>query len=346
MNKDAATRSTENWGLIGQGWAVEMFRQQIADNAICHAYLLIGPPGVGRRSLALRLAQALECLQPLQPGVPCSMCRHCRQIEAMQFPDLTVVQAEKEGGVLKVEQVRQVRQQLVLTPLQGKYRIALFLRFEEANPSASNALLKTLEEAPSHAILVLTADSVENLLPTIVSRCEVLRLRPVPVSQMQEALIKRGASAEQAQLLAHLSAGRPGLAFRYMENPTLLDFRKECLDNLHTLLHSSRVEKFAYAERLFKSRDRDKDRETFRDILLVWLTYWRDILISASGSTAPLVNIDRTDEIASLSGKLNVPEARQAVERVETALDQLDKYVNPRLLTEVLLLDLPKLRVG
>ena len=93
-----------------------------------------------------------------------------------------------------MEQVRQLRQQLVLTPYQGKYRVALLLRFQEANPSAYNALLKTLEEAPTHAILLLTADSAEGLPPTIVSRCEVLRLRPLPVVQVETALLERGAT--------------------------------------------------------------------------------------------------------------------------------------------------------
>ena len=85
-----------------------------------------------------------------------------------------------------MEQIRSVRQSLSLKPYQGKYRVALFLRFQEANPNAANALLKTLEEAPAHVILLLTADTAEQLLPTIVSRCEILRLRPLPVEVVEE----------------------------------------------------------------------------------------------------------------------------------------------------------------
>ena len=125
-----------------------MLKQHLMRDSIRHAYLFSGPPGLGRRTLALRLAQALNCPQPVEPGEPCGKCKTCQQIERMQYADLAVIQAEKEGGTLKVEQIRSVRQSLVLKPYQGKYRVALFLRFQEANANAANALLKTLEEAP------------------------------------------------------------------------------------------------------------------------------------------------------------------------------------------------------
>ena len=342
MKKETGVATGNNWGMTGHEWAVEMLQQHITHDSLRHAYLITGPSGVGRRTLALRLAQALECPQPPEKGIPCGKCRTCRQIESMQYPDLTVLQAEKEGGVLKVEQVRQLRQQIVLTPYQGKCRVAILLRFHEANPSAYNALLKTLEEAPAHAILLLTADTAEGLPATIVSRCEVLRLRPLPVEQVENALKESGAKEEQAQLLAHLSGGRPGAAFRLMEDPSLLEFRREKLDDLQTLLLASRVEKFSYAEKLFKSKDRDKNMEIFRNTLLLWLAYWRDVLVVVSGSSAPLVNLDRREEISLLADELDLPAARRLVEGMETAIRRLERNVNPRLLAEVLLLDLPQ----
>ena len=110
------------------------------------------------------------------------------------------MQAETEGGTLKVDQVREVRRALTLKPYQAKYRVALFLRFQEASEGAANALLKTLEEAPGHVILILTADNPEQLLPTITSRCEMLRLRPLPVDAIEAHLKSHGAEAEQAPI--------------------------------------------------------------------------------------------------------------------------------------------------
>ena len=202
----------KNWNLLGHEWAVEMLKQHLSRDSVRHAYLFSGPPGIGRRTLALRFAQALNCPNPVAPGEPCGKCKTCQQIERMQYADLAVIQAEKEGGTLKVEQIRAVRQSLVLKPYQGKYRVALFLRFQEANPNAANALLKTLEEAPAHVILILTADTAEQLLPTVVSRCEVLRLRPLPMDVVETYLKTHGADESTARLLAHVSGGRPGYA--------------------------------------------------------------------------------------------------------------------------------------
>ena len=333
---------TENWNLLGHEWAVDMLKQQVAQGESRHAYLFCGPPGLGRRTLALRLAQALNCTTPIAAGIPCGTCRDCKQIEAMRHPDLTVIQAvdddgeSKENGTLKVDQVRAVQHSLSLKPYQAKYRVALFLRFQEANDSAANALLKTLEEAPAHAILLLTADTPEQLLPTIVSRCEILRLRVLPISVIEADLLKRGVDEERARLLAHISGGRPGYARKMIEDVSLLEKREERLNDIQTLLHASRVEKFSYADKL------SKDKEGMRQVILIWLSYWRDVMLRAAQAETPLVNIDCNMEIEFLAGRLDLHTARRVVGDLESALEKMDRNVNSRLLAEVLLLDWPK----
>ncbi len=323
--------------MLGHEWAVDMLKQHIARETVRHAYLFAGPPGLGKRTLALRFTQALNCTQPVSPARPCGVCRECRQIESMRHPDLSIVQAETEGGTLKVDQVREVRRALALKPYQAKYRVALFLRFQEASEGAANALLKTLEEAPGYAILILTADSPEQLLPTITSRCEVLRLRPLPVEALEDHLQSHGAERERAHLIAHISGGRPGYALQLLKDESALEFRAERLTDLEQLLASSRVQKFNYAEKLAK------DKETMRQTLLVWLTYWRDVLLRASGAHTSIANIDQGETIASLANQLGVERARRVVYDLELALKRLDGNINPRLLAEVFLLDLPEM---
>ena len=333
-----------NWGLLGHEWAVDMLKQHITHDSVRHAYLFSGPPGLGRRTLALRLAQALNCPQPVAPGEPCGTCKTCQQIERMQYADLAVIQAEREGGTLKVEQIRAIRQSLVLKPYQGNYRVALFLRFQEANANAANALLKTLEEAPAYVVLILTADTPEQLLPTILSRCEVLRLRPLPVQTVEDYLKEQGADPANARLLAHLSGGRPGYALRLMHDQDTLDFRAQRLEDLQTLLQSTRRGRFAYAEKLTQRKNENSEaKERLRETLLLWLSFWRDVLLCNAGAQTPLVNVDCTEEVQALAGKLSLAEAHRLVADAEGAIDKLERNVNARLLAEVLLLDWPKL---
>jgi DNA polymerase III subunit delta' len=337
---DLSSLITDNWGLVGHEWAVDMLKEHIRRDSVRHAYLFCGPSGTGRRTLALRFAQALNCPHQKEAGHPCGKCKTCQQIERMQYADLSVIQAEKEGGTLKVEQVRAIRQNLSLKPYQGKYRLALFLRFEEANANSANALLKTLEEAPKHVVLILTAESPEQLLPTIVSRCEVMRLRPLALEAVQATLQDHGAEPKMAEVLAHVSGGRPGYALRLMQDKEALEFRSRRLDDLNILLKATRRERFVYAEKL---TDRKKEAEArLRQTLQIWVSFWRDVLLCSSGAEAPLANADRGGEIEVMAKKLSLAEARRLVIHTEEAIDQLDKNVNARLLVEVLLLDWPK----
>ena len=328
---------TNNWSLIGHEWAVDMLKKHVVNGTTRHAYLFAGPPGLGRRTLALRFAQALNCRTPIGPGIPCGQCRDCKQIEVMQHPDLTVIQAETEGGTMKVDQIREARRTLALKPYMAEYRVSLFLRFHEANDSASNALLKTLEEAPSYAVLILTADNPEQLLPTIVSRCEVLRLRPLRVEEVQRALEDKGFETNQARLIAHISGGRFGYALRLLQSESLLGEREERLNDLQSLIAASRVEKFAYADKL------SKDKDSMRQVILIWLSYWRDVMLRAAQAETPLVNVDRNLEIEDVASRMDLSSARLIVSELENTLEKMDKNVNTKLLAEVLLLDLPKL---
>ena len=328
-----------NWSLLGHEWAVDLLSQHVAQGQVRHAYLLTGPQGVGRRTLALRLAQALNCPQPEAPGQACLKCKTCQRIQKMAYPDLSVVQAEQVGGTLKVEQVRELQHTLSLAPYEGRYRVALLLRFEEAHPSAANALLKTLEEPSPQVVLILTAESVESLLPTIVSRCEVLRLRPLALENLKRGLqTAYGLEAERAELLAHLSAGRPGIALHLHEDPSELEQRQEWLEDLYQLLASNRVKRFGYIEPLAKKDDKEK----LRNILLTWLTFWRDILLRTTGAETPIVNLDWEPRISKLAGYLDIASAQRVVISLERTLDLLDRNVNARLACEVLMLDLPR----
>jgi DNA polymerase III subunit delta' len=329
-----------NWDMIGHAWAVDLLQEHLRRGQLRHAYLLTGPRGLGKRTLALAFAKAITCTQPPAPGELCGSCRNCVHIGRMEHPDLAVVQSEQEGGVLKVENIRELQHSLALTPYEASHRIALLLRFHEANQSAQNALLKTLEEPAPQVVLILTAESVENLLPTIVSRCEVIRLRPVPVPELEKALIERGEMVpEQARLLTHIANGCPGIAFDLGKNPDILKLRRQRLEDLQRLLAVSRTERFWYVEQQLK--DRGKEKETARGILLTWLSYWRDVMLQSAKASAPLENLDWAEKITRNSDWVGLSAARQFVDSIQNTQVCLDNNANTRLALEVLMLDLP-----
>ncbi len=340
---------TNNWNLVGHEWAVDMLKKHVIHGTMRHAYLFAGPPGIGRRTLALRFAQALNCKTPIEPGVPCGQCRDCKQIDAMQHPDLNIVEPtilDPKGGreliphpngEIRIEQIRDLRRILNLRPYQSNYRVALLLNFNQTRrDNAPNALLKTLEEAPSYAVLILTADNPEQLLPTIISRCEVLRLRPLEIGQIRGALEDKGFETNQAKWIAHISGGRFGTALRLIGSDALMLEREERLNDLQSLISASRVEKFAYADKL------SRDKDAMRQAILIWLSYWRDVMLRTARARTPLVNVDRNLEIEDLASRMDLSSARRVVNDLETALEKMDGNVNPKLLAEVLLLDLPK----
>jgi DNA polymerase-3 subunit delta' len=329
-----------NWDLLGNESAVDLLGAHLRADQVRHAYLFSGPSGIGRRTLALRLVQALNCPQTRADGSPCRICRVCRQIEKMQHADLFVVQAEKEGGTLKVDQIRELQHRLSTHPYETRYKAALILRFEEAHVSAMNALLKTLEEPNPQVIILLTADNPENLLPTIVSRCEIVRLHPMSVDQLQAGLQREKEIPENlARLYAHLSGGRPGLALRMGNNPALLEERSDWLGELANMMACGTVERFGRADSLSKDKDR------LRSMLTFWLSFWRDIFLKNVGSSSPIINLDWESSAEYAAERLSAQSVRKIVISLQSSLGLLDRNVNQRLVLENILLDLPRIKL-
>lgn len=327
------------WSILGHEWAAELLANHIVSGGVRHAYLFCGPPGVGRRTLALRFAQALTCLQPPAPGEACGACRMCAQTAREQQPDLHVIRIADDASNIKVEQIRELERVLSLLPYAARYRIALLLGFEKATPGAQNALLKTLEEAPEKVILLLTADSPDNLLPTIVSRCEVLRLRPMGMDLLAERLMtEHHIPADQAGISAHVAGGRPGMALTLAGSGEPWVERKNWLGYLHTALSGGIVERFSLADRI--TRDKNKLRGGMR----IWLTYWRDLMLACSGAHAPLTNLDYTETLQQVAQQIDFSTARRCAAALEESLEGIDQNLNPRLLVEVTLLDWPRIK--
>jgi DNA polymerase-3 subunit delta' len=330
-------KTDETWSIVGHEWAVRFLRRGVTSGSVSHAYLFTGPPGVGKTALARALATALLCQGESEKEPPCGACRACRLVASGNHPDLHVMQSERVGARLKIEQVRDLQRQLALTPVEALWRVAILRRFEEATTSAANALLKTLEEPPSYVLIAVLASDADRLLPTIVSRCQQVPLRPLATAVVQEALVERwNAGAEQAELLAHLSGGRLGWAVRTLNDRAALQRRVQRLDDLDRLLGASSAQRFRYAEKL--ARDPAATLET----LDLWIGWWRDVLLLAAETDAPLTNVDRRSTLRDHAHRFEVEGSAAVLEALRSAADRLRRNANPRLTLEVLMLDLPR----
>lgn len=327
--------TTIHWPVVGHEWAVQQLQQALSYQRARHAYLITGPSSIGKTTLARALAMALNCTNPDRP---CGQCRSCQLISRNAHSDISLIEAERVGGILKIEQIRDLQRTLALRPYEASHKIAILQRFHEANPATQNALLKTLEEPAENVVLILTAEYPDRLLPTIHSRCQILNLRPLPFEQVESALHSRFTQLDHQHLtlIARLAGGRLGWAIRTAEDPNELTLRETALTTLETILGSpQRVNRFQVAESLAK------DKDTLLLTLDYWLTYWRDALLLTTQAAAPIINIDHQTLLQSVAAQLNADMTHAALQATREAITQLHQNVNTRLLVEVLLLNYP-----
>lgn len=330
------------WDIIGHTWAVDVLRADVGLGRPRHAYLLAGPSGVGKRTLAAAFAQALLCSAA---DAPCGHCRSCGLAAKDAHPDLFTLAPVVSGKrilseKIRIEPVRELVYQLSLKPVEASRRVARLIEFSAAEPPAQNALLKTLEEPPGPTVMILTASRPDDLLPTIVSRCTVLELRRMPVEQVQAALMERwDVPAARAELLAHLSGGRLGHAVRSHLDPHALEDRGQRLDELCRLMRESRVGRLAYVEALSRSGDSDQVQELLEE----WQSFLSDLLLISLRAGAPRANPDRGEVLNQLAGRISPRQAQAAIRTIQRTRSAVQRNANLRLALDVLVLDLPRL---
>ena len=323
------------WQTVGHDWATELLQRAIDRQHVAHTYLFTGPANIGKSTLAQDLAAALNCTGA-QP--PCGRCQACDKVTRRTHPDVAMI--EPDAGKIKIEQVRRLQHDLALSPFEGRWRVCIVMDFQTATVEASNALLKMLEEPPARAVIVLTATDASLLLPTILSRCQVLPLRAISPRQLEDALVDRwNAPADLARVLARLSGGRIGWAIRAINDSSLLTKRKRRLDALRQIVPAGRAGRLQAAEQFSK-------REELPDILRLWQTWWWDLVLMRSGCAELITNLDYRDALGEQAEQCDLTRAEESARRTDITLQQLNSNVNPRLALEVLFLSWPQLSMN
>lgn len=331
------------WKIHGQEHLTPALNRGLSQGQLAHAYLLVGPPHIGKDTLALQLAQAVNCVGE---DPPCGQCTQCRRIERGIHPDIQRIAPtpdEKTGRMhteIRLDQVLAIERAIALQPYEGRYRVFIFEGAERLSPEAANALLKTLEEPPAHVLLLLTATEEDALLPTIRSRCQRLELRPLPEDRLVAVLAgEHGVTPEDARLLARISGGKVGWALSAVANPRLLDERQRRLETLLSVVDGGLERRFQYAQELAQQFGRD--RGAVREELGFWLLWWRDLLVLMQQAPELVVNVDWRQTLEERAGRLHTGEVARVVRELVATLERLEQNANSRIALDVLMLTLP-----
>lgn len=340
-------RSANGWRIWGHDHAVTTLQSAVR-NGVRHAYILSGFHHVGKQALAEEFARALVCQQPKAPGIPCGDCPACRRVGRGTHPDVTLYDLERqqqEAGKgstsknlsLNIETVRAITSSVSLRPMEASHRVVIVDDVETMQETAQEAFLKTLEEPPPYATIVLLTTDAELLLETIRSRAATIQLQTVLPSAIEEMLRASGMEDDAAGTISQAASGRPGWAIRAANDPALLEQRLELQASVISWIQSNQYQRMTEATRLGDAFS--KDRASVYARLSVAQTIWRAAVLRSldvqevDESTAPL-------ETASV-----VPprDAISALRSVERCMNDLDANVRPRLALQSMVLQWPNL---
>lgn len=284
--------------ILGHAAQVAMLSRALEQGRLHHAYVFIGPEGVGKRTLAHGLAKAIHCGEAAHDY--CGGCASCVQIANRNHPDVRLIEPLPGKKEISIEQVRKLEKELNYRAFSGKKKIGIIDPASLMNLPAQNALLKTLEEPPADSVLILIAASAGGLLPTLLSRCLRLSFAPLPSAEVARYLVEqKGLSLERATLVAAVSLGSLGRALS-PEMAELAAQRAEWIDQIAAMRETAGWA--ALAEELAKER---ADAIRF----LEWLAEWyRDVVIYRVTRDAEMIGN------GDLLGKLSVEAAKTAVE--------------------------------
>ena len=321
--------------LLGHDKAKSLLREAVAKNKVGHAYLFRGPDGVGKKRAALTLAAYLNCASPLEDDA-CGHCASCRKYNSSNHPDL--IHIAPEGAAIKIGQIRQLKHQLAFPPLEAAVRVIILEDIHTMRREAANSLLKTLEEPAPNNLLILTADQAGDILPTIISRCQVIPFGPLDYEDMAQVLIREnGLEKAQALTLASVAEGSLGRAKLLLEED-LLAFRQEVVEQL-LLMQNGQAETIAQVFLLSEKAAALKEN-TYEFLALLRLWYRDLILVAAGAPESSTANKDLASSLPAAKQRWNLTQLHERLHRLDRAERQLLRNCSRTLVLETLFFDL------
>lgn len=307
--------------IIGRENVVTQLQKVIESKQPSHAYLFCGPEGVGKEFIAKIFAEALLCEVD---NSPCGSCASCRKVMNKNHIDVRYILPSK-GNFLGVDEIRKgLVEDIINKPYEGAYKIYMIPNAHQMTPQASNALLKTLEEPPSYGVIILLAENLESILPTIQSRCMVININPLPEKEIEKYLIEKENLPDfQAKRIAIFARGSIGKALRLAHNQDFI----ELLGKTVYLLKN--IKNKPYYDLVSDMKELERDQGQINDILDIMTVWFRDILLfKATTNPDRILFVDDIVDIRKQASQGSYEGLEIIIESIEKARLRLEAHAN------------------
>ena len=316
--------------IVGQERAIKILTKSIKKNKISSSYIFVGSEGTGKKLTAIEFTKTVNCLNLNKNLEACNNCHSCNEINKQYCPDLKIVETTK--GLIKIEQIREIRKEIELKPFKSKKKVYIIDKAEKMTLEASNCLLKTIEEPPYYAIIILICSKIDPILPTIVSRCQIVNFGLVTSLKIKEILLNKidNLEKDKAEIISKLAQGSIGKAFKLSIDKEYFIKREEVLDYLSAISPGKYGNDiFAKVEKMISEIDRI---EEILEIIKLW---YRDIfIIKNTGNQKYIINCDKLEIFGKKSQIYSQKMLIDILDYLEQVEEYLMKNVNKRLILE------------
>lgn len=323
--------------ILGHDRWVKVFGDVVRHHRLAHAYLFLGPDGVGKRMFAQELAKTLLCEERGDAFAACGHCPSCALVDAGTHPDFFTVRKPEGKNELVIGVMRDFCANFALKPARGHGRMAIVEDADDLNEESANCFLKTLEEPPAGALIMLIGTSRDYQMPTILSRCQLIRFAPLPENLMRELLVRQGVPGDLLPRVLRLASGSPGQAIALAE-PEIWQFRQQLLTGLvqpvpDTVALAKAWTQFAESA----GKDVPTQRQRARQVLRLLQAFLADALALAAGSPSRGEDAQDRNLLLALCTRAGPEKILTLLERTLEAERQLERYIQVSLVLESLL---------
>ena len=301
--------------IKGQNFAKKYLTNSIKSNMVSHAYMFEGPNGIGKNTMARELAAILLEMENL-----------------FNSPDY--IEIKPDGNSIKIAQIRKLQSDILVKPYKS-YKIYVIDEAQKMTVEAQNALLKTLEEPPKYAIIILITDNKESLLDTIKSRCEIIKFTPIPMQEVASYLTMNGIDSKRASLLANFSRGSMKMAIELSESEEFHLMREEVQKYVETFLNGNLIEIMDIQSSIEKYKDQ------ITNVLDLLINYFRDIMmVKENVDNSMIINLDRLIFVKNMSNKTTYSQLSKIIDIIEETKNKLRSNCNFNISIQVMTLNI------